>query len=160
MKKYCLCLMFLLPCFGLLSAQEKRTEINVDFRVGSCVLEPTLGDNAAQLSKIIELLKNVEKSNTLELSEITFCGSASPEGSFKINRKLAEARLSTLENYVREHVSLPESLVSRCDAFIAWERLAVLVEQSDMKHKEEALHILRNIPEFTDRKSTRLNSSH
>lgn len=159
MKKYCLCLMFLLPCFGLLSAQEKRTEINVDFRVGSCVLEPTLGDNAAQLSKIIELLKNVEKSNTLELSEITFCGSASPEGSFKINRKLAEARLSTLENYVREYVSLPESLVNRCDAFIAWERLAVLVEQSDMKHKEEALHILRNIPEFTYNKDGMLTDS-
>lgn len=151
--------MFLLPCFGSLSAQEKRTEINVDFRVGSRVLEPVLGTNAARLSKIITLLKDVEKCDTLELTGITFCGSASPEGAFEVNRKLAEARLSTLENYVRERVSLPESLISRCDASIAWERLAVLVEQSDMEHKEEALHILRNVPEFTYNKNGMLTDS-
>lgn len=141
--------MFLLPCFGPLSAQEKRTEINVDFRVGSRVLEPTLGNNAARLSKIITLLKDVEKCDTLELTGITFCGSASPEGTFEVNRKLAEARLSTLESYVRERVSIAEGLINRCDVSIAWERLAMLVEQSGMEHKEEALHILRDVPEFT-----------
>lgn len=149
MKKYCLYLLLLLPCFGSLSAQEKRTEINVDFRVGSWKLQPMFGDNAVRLSKIISFLKDVENNDSLELVGISFCGSASPEGSLKINRKLAAARLSTLENYVRERVSLPESLISRCDASIAWERLALLVDQSDMEHKEEAVDILRNVPEFT-----------
>lgn len=61
--------MLLLPCFGSLSAQEKRTEINVDFRVGSRVLEPSLGSNATRLSEIITLLKDVEnaiRSNSQE----------------------------------------------------------------------------------------------
>lgn len=87
------------------------------------------------------------------------CGSASPEGAFEVNRKLAEARLATLESYVRERVSIPEDLINRCDASIAWKRLATLVEQSDMEHKEEALHILRNVPEFTYNENSMLTDS-
>ena len=50
---------------------------------------------------------------------------------------LAEERRRALENYVRERVSLPDSIVTRRDDVTAWEHLARLVEQSDMPHKEE-----------------------
>jgi len=46
-------------------------------------------------------------------------------------------------------VSLPDGIISRPEGFIAWERLAELVEVSDMPHKEEAVDVLRNVPEFT-----------
>ncbi len=45
--------------------------------------------------------------------------------------------------------SLPDSIITRCDGSIAWERLASLVEQSDMPHKGEAVDVLRNVPEYT-----------
>lgn len=54
-----------------------------------------------------------------------------------------------MERYVRERVSLPDGIISRPEGFIAWERLAELVEVSDMPHKEEAVDVLRNVPEFT-----------
>lgn len=149
MKKNRLFITLVTTCLCLLAAQGDRTEINVDFRVGSGTLDPAFGDNAARLSQIITLLKDVGNCDTLELTGVTFCGSASPEGPFKLNRKLAEARLSALESYVRQRAELPDSIVGRCDAAIGWERLAALVEQSDMAHKEEALHILRDVPEFT-----------
>lgn len=50
---------------------------------------------------------------------------------------------------MRRCISLPDSIVTRCDATIAWERLACLAEQSDMPHKEEAVEVLRNVPEYT-----------
>lgn len=90
-----------------------------------------------------------EKDSTLELVEVSFCGSASPEGGLALNRKLAEKRRNSLERYVRERISLPNGVISRPEGFIAWERLAELVEVSDMPHKEEALDVLRNVPEFT-----------
>lgn len=90
-----------------------------------------------------------EKDSTLELVEVSFCGSASPEGGLAINRKLAEKRRNSLERYVRERISLPNGVISRPEGFIAWERLAELVEVSDMPHKEEAVDVLRNVPEFT-----------
>ena len=68
----------------------------------------------------------------LDLVEVSFCGSASPEGSAGINRRLAEERRAAVESYVRGRISLPDSIITRCDGSIAWERLASLVEQSDM----------------------------
>lgn len=129
--------------------QENRKEVCIGFPVGNSTLDTAYGDNAARLSEVVSFLENVKSDNTLELLEVSFCGSASPEGTIATNRKLSSERRMALENYVRGRVPLPDSIISRCEGFIAWERLAKLVEESDMPHKEEAVDVLRNIPEFT-----------
>lgn len=125
--------------------QESRKEVCIGFPVGNSTLDTAYGNNAARLSEVVSFLESVKKDSTLELVEVSFCGSASPEGGFAINRELAEKRRNSLERYVRERVSLPDGIISRPEGFIAWERLAV----SDMPHKEEAVDVLRNVPEFT-----------
>lgn len=129
--------------------QESRKEVCIGFPVGNSTLDTAYGNNAARLSEVVSFLESVKKDSTLELVEVSFCGSASPEGGFAINRELAEKRRNSLERYVRERVSLPDGIISRPEGFIAWERLAELVEVSDMPHKEEAVDVLRNVPEFT-----------
>lgn len=90
---------------------------------------------------------------------MAFCGSASPEGSIALNRRLAAKRRAALEDYVRRRVELPDSLVRRIDNVIAWERLTRLVEQSDVAGREEVLDVLRNEPEFTfDRRGALVDS--
>ena len=125
--------------------QESRKEVCIGFPVGNSTLDTAYGNNAARLSEVVSFLESVKKDSTLELVEVSFCGSASPEGGFAINRELAEKRRNSLERYV----SLPDGIISRPEGFIAWERLAELVEVSDMPHKEEAVDVLRNVPEFT-----------
>ena len=129
--------------------QESRKEVCIGFPVGNSTLDTAYGNNAARLSEVVSFLESVKKDSTLELVEVSFCGSASPEGGFAINRELAEKRRNSLERYVRERVSLPDGIISRPEGFIAWERLAELVEVSDMPHKEEAVDVMRNVPEFT-----------
>lgn len=129
--------------------QENRKEVCIGFPVGNSTLDTAYGDNAARLSEVVSFLENVKSDSTLELLGVSFCGSASPEGTIATNRKLAKERCMALEDYVRGRVPLPDSIISRCEGFIAWERLAELVEMSDMPHKEEAVDVLRNIPEFT-----------
>lgn len=125
--------------------QESRKEVCIGFPVGNSTLDTAYGNNAARLSEVVSFLESVKKDSTLELVEVSFCGSASPEGGFAINRELAEKRRNSLERYVRERVSLPDGIISRPEGFIAWERLAELVEVSDMPHKEEAVDVLRNV---------------
>ena len=132
-----------------LSGQEVRKEVCVGFPVGIGTLDTTYAENGKRLSEIISFLEGIKNDKTLELVEVTFCGSASPEGSLSINRRLAEERLRNLEDYVRNHVALPDSIVSRSEDVIAWETLARLAEESDMPHKEEAVDVLRNVPETT-----------
>ncbi len=139
----------LLGCFQLFG-QESRKEVSVGFRVGYAVLDTGYADNGTRLADLVHYLERVMTDDQLELVEVSFCGSASPEGSFAANRSLAERRRMALERYVRERVLLPDSIVTYPnEGFIAWNRLAELVEQSDMPYKEEAVDVLRNVPEFT-----------
>lgn len=138
----------LLGCFQTFG-QESRKEVCIGFPVGNSTLNTAYGDNAERLSEVVSFLESVKKDSTLELVGVSFCGSASPEGSFAVNRKLAEQRRKALESYVRGHVSIPDSVITRPEGGIAWELLARLTESSDMPHKQEAVDVLRNVPEFT-----------
>lgn len=129
--------------------QDNRREVVVAFRVGSGTLDTTYMDNAERLSEIISFLTDVQNSDSLDLVKVNFGGSSSPDGSFVNNRRLAEERRTALEDYVRSRILLPDSIIVRSDAAFAWERLAFLVEQSDMPHKDEAVDVLRHVPEYT-----------
>ena len=76
-KKYCITLIFLL--FGLCAtySQERRTEICVDFRVNSTVIDSTYSDNAVRMQEIIEFLRNIRQDSTINIVEVSFCGAAS-----------------------------------------------------------------------------------
>ncbi len=147
-RNFIVSVLILFGCTQLFG-QELRKEVCVNFRVGKALLDTAYADNAGRLSEIISFLQEIKNDTTLELVEVNFCGSASPEGSLGLNRRLAEERRGNLEYYVRRRVRIPGSVVRRCDQIFAWETLTLLVEQSDMPHKEEAVDVLRNVPETT-----------
>ena len=60
-KKYCITLILLLFGVGAAHSQESRTEICVDFRVNSTVIDSAYSDNAARMQEIIEFLRNIWK---------------------------------------------------------------------------------------------------
>lgn len=140
-----LVLLYGITAFG----QESRKEFCVEFPVGSSKLDTSYGDNAARLSEVESFLEGIQNDSTCELVEVIFCGYASPEGGYARNIELAGGRTESLEHYVRERVSLPDSIVTIAEGVIAWEPLAILAEASDMPHREEALNVLRNVPVFT-----------
>ena len=157
-KKIIIPLFLLLGCLPC-SGQESRTEVCVGFRVGGRTIETAYGENAARLAEILSLLDAVREDESLELTRITFSGWASPEGGGVRNRQLAGERRAALERYVRSKTEIPDSLVERAEAGIAWERLAELVEAADLPYREEALHVLRDLPEYTYDKTGRLTDS-
>ena len=77
--------------------QESRKEVCIGFPVGNSTLDTAYGDNAVRLSEVVSFLESVKKDSTLELVGVSFCGSASPEGSFAVNRELAGKRRNSLE---------------------------------------------------------------
>ncbi len=146
MKGFVLLAFMIFGCSHVLG-QESHKEFYVGFSVGKATLNPTYGDNATHLAELVSFFENVKKSSAFELVEVVFCGTASPEGGFNLNKGLAEKRRNSLERYVREGVSLSDGIISRKGDVIAWKRLTELVERSDMPYRNEALDILRNTPE-------------
>lgn len=145
-------LLLLLSVFGAnIVLAQNRTEISIDFRVGNSTIEQSYSNNAEQLSKIISLLQKIKQDNTLQLEQISFCGAASPEGSFEINRKLSTERLTALEKYVRDRIDIPNNIVIKHDdEYIPWDYLITLVEESDINYKQEVLDILKSDSHLTE----------
>ena len=141
-KKYCITLILLLFGVGIAHSQESRTEICVDFRVNSTVIDSAYSDNAARMQEIIEFLRNIHQDSTINIVEISFCGAASPEGSDQLNRKLARGRLSALEKFIRKEVDIPDSLITRNDSYIPWDYLKSQIEDSELIYKDEVIAIL------------------
>lgn len=150
MKRILLLSIILFGGYLLSTAQETCTRIDIGFRVGKTNIETTFCDNAENLAKIINTIKEAENDSTVELTSITFRSTASPEGSFGRNQFLAEGRLEAIEKYVRERVEIPDSIITHRESVIAWDELAVYVnDDAKLKHKEEALRILTEVPEYT-----------
>ncbi len=143
-KRCCISLILLLLCFGVVSAQERRTEIMVDFRVNSTCIDTSYRNNAERISRLVALLKNIQADRSVRILDVSFCGAASPEGSYEWNRQLADGRLKALERLVRSKVEIPDSIITHDDSYIPWEHLAGMVRESDIRYKDEILEIIRS----------------
>lgn len=141
-KKYSLVFIFMLFCVASAHSQESRTEICVDFRVNSTVIDSAYSDNAARMQEIIEFIEDIRQDSTISIVEISFCGASSPEGSDQLNRRLAKDRLTALEKVIRKEVDIPESLITRNDSYIPWGFLKSQIKDSDLIRKDEVIAIL------------------
>lgn len=149
-KKYCITLILLLFGVGFAHSQESRTEICVDFRVNSTVIDSAYSDNAIRMQEIIDFLRTIRQDSTINIIEVSFCGAASPEGSYQLNRKLARGRLEALEKLVCKEVDIPDSLITRNDTYIPWDYLKSQIEDSGLVHKDEVIAILEEEARLED----------
>ena len=141
-KKYYFALFLLFFCAVVAYPQERRTEICVEFRVNSAVIDSTYSDNAARMREITDLLQSVREDSTLSIVEVHLCGGASPEGSDQLNRKLARGRLNALEQFIRSEIELPDSLIIYDDNHIQWDYLKSQIEDSAFTHKDATSAVL------------------
>ena len=152
-------LIFLALGLQTAAAQENDKEVCIEFRVGSSVLDPNFGNNTSNLNDVIEFLNKIRNNEDIELTKVTFCGSASPEGDKARNIKLAQNRCASMEQYVRQHINLPEDIINRQEWSDSWRKLAYYVEHSDMPEKKEVLHELLETQEYTYNKQGKLIDS-
>lgn len=152
-------LIFLALGMQTTSAQENDKEVCIEFRVGSSVLDPNFGNNASNLNDVIKFLNEIRNDNSIELTKVTFCGSASPEGDKARNIKLAQNRCASMEQYVRQRINLPDNIINRQEWSDSWRKLAYYVEHSDMPEKKEVLHELLETQEYTYNKQGKLIDS-
>ncbi len=146
----CIIVLFLTANINNVCAQESRTEFMVNFRVSSSRIDTGYMDNAAKIEELVSALRSVQTDSTITITSITFCGAASPEGSYELNRNLAARRLKALEEIVRSKIDIPDSIVAYNDSYIPWEQLVCKVTESDMQHKHEILTVIAGTPEIVD----------
>ena len=85
-----------------------NTECRIDFEVGRAEMKPELGENAMAIANIRRTLASLLENDTYDLDSVVVSATASPEGSYSYNEKLAQKRSvavsSYFENYMKHYV--------------------------------------------------------
>ena len=133
---------------GIIEAQAQNPEVRIKlgFRERSVVIDPSFDNNAQRIKEIVALLEEIRNDSTAEVVEVQFCGAASPEDSYQLNKRLARERLKALERIVRSQISIPDSIIVRDDSYIPWHELKAAVEASEISHKREIMSIIDEKP--------------
>ena len=97
-----------------------------------------------------ELFQILEDSDE-EIMQIWVCGSASPDGLWADNVKLSEARTRNAVEYLKSVMNIPDFMIHAESLNEDWDKLAELVQDSDLPYKYEVLYIIRT-KEWSERK--------
>lgn len=160
----------LISCLATISKAEytpeqtrESIELSFVFRQAATKIDVSYCNNKANLDSFINKVEDLYRDPRQKISRIEITAYASPEGYLKQNNRLSHDRVENIVTYLKERLPfLPDSVFLRHAGGINWHGLERLVENSDMKYRDEVLVILRNEPEQTVRdgvsRQTRLNS--
>jgi len=115
----------------------------VYFELDSFCLKREFGRNAEVLDSIVMLVEALMADTMEDLKLIQLVGFASFDGPTKRNDMLAGNRALALKDYIQANVSVPDSLFEVNNGGEAWSEFAWAIEQSDFRHKEQVLRIIR-----------------
>lgn len=138
----------LLFCAGTLSAQQPIDSMRLYFRRGYSTLEYTLRGNRSSLDEFLRALQ-AARTDSVEAGAIRLhlLGSASPDGTYRANRRLSEKRMHAVLDFLHERAVLPDSLITAEAIGIDWEGLAGWIERhAECPARTELLEIIRHTP--------------
>ena len=114
----------------------------IDFPVNRTELYPDFRNNRAELAKIIATIDSVRNDRDITVTSLIIKGTASPEGKYENNVRLAKGRTEALKKYVDNlyHFGI-DFIVTDYEAE-DWAGLREYVTGSNLAHKYEILQII------------------
>ena len=112
------------------------TSITLPWGVARLDNYPKFNAAAYELSRVLE---DPDK----ELLQVWVCGSASPDGLWQYNVELAQSRTDEAARYLMDVLDIPAYKIHAENLDEDWDRLAEMVEASDIRYKAQVLNIIR-----------------
>lgn len=116
----------------------------VDFPVNEIVIYPTYRNNTVELGKIIATIDSVRNDEDVTVNSIFIKGTASPEGPYNNNIRLAKGRTEALCDYVRVLYNFPEGFIKTDYEPVDWEGLREYLETHTIENGAEILAIVNS----------------
>lgn len=129
---------------------ERHAEANfiahITFPVGRENIDENLNDNATEIAKVQDIIKQLTWSSEFIIDSINMTASASPEGSWKLNEALAKRRAVSLKSFFAKKMDDKTGVDTLFNAkWIAedWKRVYKLIsEDKRISSKNEILKII------------------
>ena len=81
----------------------QKITADIRFKVGKSEISEELADNQRQIGMVKEMIQEILSSNLYEVDSITIKAGCSPEGSVKLNDKLARERAQSIKKYFENY---------------------------------------------------------
>ncbi len=140
---------------------EKYAVVNdrnyLSFRVNDTRIIDTMGDNAAQIARIESLMEELVEQREFHVDSIVLTASASPEGGYAQNERLARGRAAALKQRLgRRFGQQVDTLL--CVRWVAedWEELARLIATDGTIAERDAILSLFRTVSNPDRREAEL----
>jgi hypothetical protein len=124
--------------------EEVRDSVQIRFKQSRSELDLLIDDNAKKLNSLVDSINTKAKDSTYRLQKVLVVGSASPEGSVEINKRLSEQRANVLFDYISSKAYLPEDLREFRFEGRDWKGLLSMVEEDDKVPNRDEVTVLLN----------------
>ncbi|MFI3322974.1 MAG: hypothetical protein R3Y50_10725 [Rikenellaceae bacterium] len=130
---------------------EKYAVVNdknyLSFNLANNEVIDTLGDNYAQLERIESLMDQLINQYEYHVDSIVLTASASPEGSYSLNERLAKGRaLSLKDRLTKRFGSDVDTLITARWVAEDWKGLENLISSSKLRNRDNILKIIADNP--------------
>ena len=139
-------------------ARELSGKAFLDFRVNRTEIDPSYRQNPVELKRILASIDTVKNDRDFTVTEITIKGYASPEGSYAVNKRLAEGRTEALKKYIVDRYGFDKSVIRVESEPENWQGLVEYVSASSLSDKEQILDFIENGPSDIDQKEKQMRT--
>ena len=121
------------------------------YRTASARLELPYMDNDRHLAALGDSIRSLGGDPAVVLRRILIQASASPDGNTKYDKELARKRGEDLRDYLKDNLSLPDSIFALQPQGEGWSELAEKLGRTDAPWRDKAIAIIRDTPEWVVR---------
>ena len=133
---------------GIVSDSLRTT---IYYRTANARLELPYMDNDRHLAALGDSIRSLGADPAVVLRRILIQASASPDGNTKYNKELARKRGENLRDYLKDYLSLPDSIFTLQPQGEGWSELAEKLGRTDAPWRDKAIAIIRDTPELVVR---------
>lgn len=151
-------LAYVVPEAEPVKARELSGKAFLDFRVNRTEIDPSYRQNPVELKRILASIDTVKNDRDFTVTEITIKGYASPEGSYAVNKRLAEGRTEALKKYIVDRYGFDKSVIRVESEPENWQGLVEYVSASSLSDKEQILDFIENGPSDIDQKEKQMRT--
>lgn len=133
---------------GIVSDSLRTT---IYYRTASARLELPYMDNDRHLAALGDSIRSLGADPAVVLRRILIQASASPDGNTAANKELARKRGEDLRDYLKDNLSLPDSIFTLQPQGEGWSELAEKLGRTDAPWRDKAIAIIRDTSEWVVR---------
>ncbi len=137
---------YIVPEVEPVKQRSETYSAHLNYRVGRHDLLPEFRDNAAELAKVGNIIRELKGDPDLTITNFTISGYASPEGNYEKNMRLSQRRAETFARYMEKEYGYKRDQFKVRWFGEDWEGLRKAVVASSLAKKDGVVGIIDNVP--------------